>query len=258
VDSQAMTREEYTAMYEQEERHWWYVGMRKIVAALLDGIPSAGKLRILDAGCGTGFMLGWLRKRYPGSTIMGMDASPIALAYCRERGEGRLIQGSVARVPFREGSFDLITSFDVLQSFTLEGASQAIEELIRALKPGGTLFLRAPAFQWLYSAHDRAVATQHRFTSKELEEILTRLGAKLERVTYANTFLFPVAALWRRARRAEGPSARSDVRPLPKPVRFLNGPMAALLGAESLWLGKLRGSFPLGLSAIVVARKPLA
>ena len=45
---------EYQKMFEIEEKHWWYVGKRKIVSALLKKFISNKKdNRILDIGCGT-------------------------------------------------------------------------------------------------------------------------------------------------------------------------------------------------------------
>ena len=51
-----MNPAEYEAMYRLEDRLWWYTGMRRITAAALGGrlTGAAGRLRILDAGCGTG------------------------------------------------------------------------------------------------------------------------------------------------------------------------------------------------------------
>lgn len=60
-----MNREEYKIMYDLGDTHWWYVGMRKIYFNLLNKFYKNldRKLIILDAGCGTGAMLGYF-KRY--------------------------------------------------------------------------------------------------------------------------------------------------------------------------------------------------
>ena len=50
-----MRLSEYELMYQLEDRLWWYRGMRAITTAMLDRYyPRPGRLRILDAGCGTG------------------------------------------------------------------------------------------------------------------------------------------------------------------------------------------------------------
>ena len=132
-----MTPDEYKFLYELEERHWWFVGMRRIVAALLDGEAPAGAERILDAGCGTGLMLSWLRRYGKESSVFGLDYNSFALRYSAQRGERLLVEGSIAAMPFPSNSFDLVTTFDVLHSFPVSGAAAPFAELARVLKPGG-------------------------------------------------------------------------------------------------------------------------
>jgi SAM-dependent methyltransferase len=251
-----MTPEEYKYLYELEEHHWWFEGMRRITAALLDGRPPARPLRILDAGCGTGLMLSWLRRYGVGSRVYGVDISSDALRYCSLRGEKLLVQASVAELPLPAGTFDLVVSFDVLDSFPLSEAARPFAELARVLKPGGLLLVRVPAFQFLYSEHDAAVFTVHRYRLAELARCVTGQGLKAEVLTYANTILFPAAALWRWSRRSRREGAQSDVRPLPRTVRWLNPLLARLLFLEAGWLRHVRRCLPVGLSAIALARKP--
>ena len=50
-----MERHIYERMAEIDRDHWWFVGRRRIVAALIDKFrPKAGPLRILEVGAGTG------------------------------------------------------------------------------------------------------------------------------------------------------------------------------------------------------------
>lgn len=253
-----MNPEEYRLLYELEEHHWWFVGMRKITAALLDRFLAPGPLRILDAGCGTGFMLTWL-KRYGGNgRIWGVDISADALGFCHRRGERFLTQASLTALPFPAESFDLATTFDVLDELAPEMAAQALSELARVLKKGGLLLVRVPAFQWLASDHDRAIGTVHRYRAGELADRLVAQGLELERVTYANTLLFLLAVLWRLLHRSAGPRPRSDVKPLPRGLQWLHPLLVACLALEGAWLRTLPWPLPLGLSVLALARKPLA
>jgi len=251
-----MTPEENKFLYELEEHHWWFIGMRRIIAGLLDRHVPSAPLRILDAGCGTGFMMSWLRRRGENTKIHGLDFSLDALSYCRERGERLLARASVADLPLRSNTFDLVISLDVLDSFSPEGATRPFAELARVLKKGGMVLVRVPAFQFLYSQHDRAVSTVHRYTARELGSCLAREGLVLERVTYANALLFPLAVLWRWLRRSLTGAPRSDVKPLPIGLHWLNPLLVWVLGIEAWWLKYLPWRLPVGLSVIALARKP--
>jgi SAM-dependent methyltransferase len=251
-----MNPEEYKYLYELEEGHWWFVGMRQIVAALLDPVAASGPLRILDAGCGTGFTMSWLKQYGDHAKVYGLDFSSDALHYSRRRGEPLLVQGSVDALPFPSNSFDLIISLDVLDCFSAGESGRPFGEAARVLKEGGLILLRLPAFQSLHSEHDEAIRIVHRYTAGELTRCLEQQGLVPERVTYANTFLFPVAVIWRWWHRSPRPQPQSDVRPLPRFISWLNPVFIWALKVEAAWLRHLPFRIPVGLSVMALARKP--
>src|SRR5216110_2235455 len=107
-----MEPEQYALMARVERDHWWYVGMRRLVAALLaDGSPEDSGWRVLDAGCGTGGTTAWLR-RY--GRVVGVDLAAEAVPFWHQRGLRWAARGSVAALPLATESFDLVTCFDVL------------------------------------------------------------------------------------------------------------------------------------------------
>ncbi len=254
-----MQAEDYKYLYELEENFWWFAGMRTIAGALLDQYCGANRnRRILDAGCGTGGNLNWLR-RYAGSgEIYGIDLSVEALQFSRENGPGRLVRASVTDLPFDNSSFDLVTSFDVLVQLPTGGADvQAIREMYRVLRPGGIGFVRAAAFEWLRSGHDKALGTQKRYRLSELSSRLEQNGFVALRTTYANSLLLPAAAARRLILKRVGlADSGSDVKPLPGWLRPLNTIMRAPLQAEAVWLKTMRFNLPAGVSAICLMRKP--
>ena len=119
------------------------------------------------------------------------------------------------------------------------------------MKPGGLLFIRLPAFQSLFSGHDRAVSTVHRYTRKELAQRLRAQGLTPVRLSYANTLLLPVAIIWRWLHR----EPHSDVRPLPRGLGWANVWLARIFSLEVVWLRLTRWRLPVGLSVIGIARK---
>jgi hypothetical protein len=124
----------------------------------------------------------------------------------------------------------------------------------RVLKPGGLLFVRVAAFEWLRSSHDAAIHTLHRFTLGELQQKLTQGGFKIRRATYANSFLFPIVAI-RRILKHAGIGSGTDVKPLPPGLEWIDPIFRSVLASEAALL-RLHGRFPFGVSAIVYAAKP--
>lgn len=253
-----MQAEDYEYLYALEEDFWWFAGMRELTGALLDAYCPPGRERaILDAGCGAGFNLSWLRRYSGGREVIGVDLIPDALKFCRERGHRLLARASVTALPFADESFDLVTSFDVLVQ--LPGADElAAREMYRVLRPGGVAFVRAAAYEWLRSGHDAALGTQRRYQLGELTALLERAGFRVLRQTYANSLLLPLAAFRRLVLKRVGlADAGSDVKPLAPGLGWLNELLLGALRAEAGWLRGRRRSLPAGLSAICVAAKPL-
>jgi len=261
-----MNRDEYAAMYRVEDTLWWYVGMRRVGESLLGGRLQPG-IRILDAGCGTGGNMRWLARF---GAVWGIDLSPEAVSFCRERGLRTVSRGSVTAMPFPDASFDLVTSFDVIYHLGVSSDTQALREVHRVLRPGGAALIRVPAIDALRSAHDAAVHTRQRYSLRELRAACARAGLHVRRGTYANTLLFPLAAaarLFARVRSGvpargeetpgsgdagnEGRGHRSDVRPA-HPLMNAVGRLA--LDVEAALLS--HWALPIGLSALVVVERP--
>lgn len=236
-------------MFELEERLWWYEGMRAITASLLSPNLGEQNQRVLDIGCGTGYSMVWLRERFSFREVYGVDLSPHASVFWRRRGLDTVALASADRLPFGESEFDLVTCFDVIYQLNDERASAAISEMHRVLRPGGLLFIREPAYQWMRGAHDVAVGTHRRYTLTDLRRLLLAHGFKIRRDTYANTLLFWLAAPHRLLSKWRGGS-ESDVKPVP---RWLNAALGAALKLEARMLS--RAAFPFGLSAIMLAEK---
>jgi ubiquinone/menaquinone biosynthesis C-methylase UbiE len=254
-----MQPEDYDYMYEMEDHFWWFDGMRTIAGALLDQhCEKNGNRRILDAGCGTGRNLVWLQRYAGEGEIHAIDTSFQALQMSLQRGSERLVQASVTNLPFADSSFDLVASFDVIVQLPTSGAAlQAMQEMYRVLKPGGIGFVRAAAFEWLRSGHDKALATKKRYGLSELSSELERSGFVVLRATYANSLLLPAIALWRLVLKRVGlVDSGSDVKPLPPWLSRLNTILRLIVQAEAAWLRTMPVSLPAGVSAICVVQKP--
>lgn len=243
-----MNPSEYANMYQVEDTHWWYAGMREIMSVLLNkcGVGS-GDWPILDAGCGTGGMIDYLRSY---GAVTGVDIAEEAISFCQERGHTRLTRASIMALPFGDACFRLVTCFDVLYHLQVKDDLAVLGELGRVLEAGGWLLLRVPAFDWLRGAHDLTVHTRHRYTARELREKLTNAGFVIDRLTYANTFLFPFAVAKRIFEMAVRLQAGSDVG---ETSPLINQALKSILSLEARLLS--RADLPFGLSVICLAHK---
>jgi len=228
--------------------------MRAIVGQFVEEIAAGRRLRILDAGCGAGALTGQLQARH---AALGVDLSPLALRHAQAHDVRDVTAGSLTALPCASASFDMVLCLDVLYHVGLEDSRLALVEMRRALRPGGWLLARQPAYPRLNSPHDDHLGTRRRVTARQLRAILTDAGFEVRRVTYLNTLLFPGEALFRLGRRAGllgGDGADDgDFLPVSEPVNRL---LIGLLGLERRLLRRV--NLPFGLSALALARKPAA
>jgi SAM-dependent methyltransferase len=244
--------EEYEILYREEGRHWWYGGMQAITGALLNRWyrPGAG-LRILDGGCGAGAAMTTYLAEY--GVVTGFDLSMLALGFCRMRRAERLARASITHLPFAAQTFDLATSFEVLYERGVPNDFHAVGEFFRILARGGRLLLRLPAYDWLRGRHDEAVHTARRYTAARVAGLLQDNGFTVEHLSYANTFLFPIALIKRLTERIL-PAPHGGASDLTLNLGPLNGVLRAILAAEAPLVNHIR--MPFGLSVIAVGRKP--
>src|SRR2546429_3049427 len=243
-----MQQHTYSIMYEVEERHWWFVGRRKIINSFVGSIcQELGKRkpRILDVGCGTGANLQMLAKY---GAAEGVDVSSEALDFCRARGLSKVKQGAAEALPYEDASFDLVTGLDVVEH--LDDDIAGLAEMRRVLRPDGRALLFVPAFMFLWGVQDDISHHRRRYTIPELKERLREAGLEVERASYANiTFFFPIL-FGRILMRLTGlrPASENNIT-----IGALNGLLGWIFGAESWWLKRM--NFPLGVSIVCVARR---
>jgi SAM-dependent methyltransferase len=243
-----MEVEEYARIAAAEDDHWWYRSARALMADVLSPWLGTGQ-RILDAGCGPGGNGAWLARH---GDVVGTDLSWDALRFVRERRPGTApVRASLTDLPYAVGSFDVAIDITVLTCIPDDGA--AVRELARVLRPGGAVLLFEPAFDALRRAHDVTVHSLRRYRRRDLALLARDAGLRVERATYAYSFLAPPAAalhVVERRRLAEAPGDKgSDVE-----RRALDRAFAPLAAAERRWLA--RRDVPFGTSVLVVASKP--
>ncbi len=219
-----------------KERHGWYDGRRDVLAAMLDRLGPAQDA--LDAGCGAGLMLTELSTR--AVRCRGVDADPRAVAAAQARGCADVQLAPIEKLPFADGTFDLLTSFDVLEH--TDDDVRALRELRRVARPGARLLVAVPALPRLWSGHDVAAGHRRRYTRRSLAAAARSAGWTPVRAASFNTLLLAPMAAVRFATRKHPP--KTDLYRAPRVVGAVVGP-ALRLEAQAVRAG-IR--FPVGLS----------
>jgi len=242
-----MMEHTYPILFRVEQSHWWHTGRRRILASFVADIcrqVTDRRPRILDVGCGTGANLLMLSKY---GDAEGVDVSEDALAFCRERGLDKVKLGAGEELPYEDGTFDLVTAFDVVEH--MDDDLAGLREMRRVLRPGGRVLLFVPAFMFLWGLQDDVSHHRRRYRMSGLRRVLEEAGFEIERTTYANiTFFLPIL-LMRKLMRFTGIKAESENN---INVSALNGILGRMLGAESLILKFM--NLPFGVSGLCVAK----
>lgn len=107
---------------------------------------------ILDIGCGGGRTVQKLAALAPDGKVVGLDYSPASVAISRETnaeemkaGRVQIELGSVAALPFPEGTFDIVTAVET--HYYWPDLPANAREILRVLKPGGTWALIAETYR---------------------------------------------------------------------------------------------------------------
>ena len=232
---------------EIEQEHWWFTARREIILSLMARwVPPGG--RILDVGCGTGYLLKAASEKWD---VWGIDTAPEAVTFCRSRGLERVQAGSMETLdPAQLPRFDAVCFFDVLEH--LDDDVAALRTAASLLTDRGVVLATVPAYQWLWSSHDVRNHHRRRYTGTLLNRTLNQAGLSPALLGYFNSRLFPLAMVDRVFKRL---IPNYDRELLPVPPRPLNNWLRRVLLSENARLtGAEPRTFRFGLSIMTVAR----
>jgi SAM-dependent methyltransferase len=242
-----MSPDAYLEMAETEASHWWFRGRREIVATVLSSLALPRHASILEIGAGTGGNLAMLSQF---GTVSAVEMDRTALRLAREKtGDVYDLRSGKCPddMPFPEHTFDLVCLLDCLEHIADDAGS--LDCAARLLKTGGAVFITVPAYQWLWSAHDVFLHHQRRYSKRSLHALARRCGMRVERMSYFNTVLFPLAVAARIGDRLRGSRQATGAGLPPEPI---NGALHRVFSTERHWLA--RGSLPFGISLMTVLR----
>lgn len=233
-----------------EDRHFWFLGLRRNARYLLGRALAGRRPRlIVDCGAGTGRNLDWLREFGP---AIGVERSPVGLRVGREHGR-RLVRGNVAALPFADGAADVATSFDVLYCLDDDVERLAVAEMHRILAPGGIAIANVAALDVLRGSHSTLTMEVRRYTKARLRALFERQGFVVDRMTFTNMTTFPLTLAVRVKDRVTGKIAQASDDDLSVPPAPINTALAGALAIEGAMLHVV--NLPIGSSLLCVARK---
>lgn len=234
----------YARMAEVEEIHWWFVGRRRILDRLLGSLVLPPRPSILEIGCGTGGNLALLARH---GAVSAIESNAGARAQAARGGVTEPLAGRLPDdIPFEGEFYDLICLFDVLEHVEDDGA--ALRALFARLAPAGLIFLTVPAYQWLWSDHDRLHHHMRRYSLRALRRLAEESGFTVHHGSYFNSFLFPAAAAVRLLSKLLKLGSGDDTAVPAGPV---NAILTGIFAAERHLLPRF--SLPVGLSVLLVA-----
>ena len=233
----------YLEMAEIEDRHWWFRARRQIVASVISDLRLPSTVKILEVGCGTGGNLRML-SRFGDVSALEMDDAARAIAQSKA---GSLIEIRAGHcpenIPYEPASFDVICMLDVLEH--VERDAETLVAIGKLLKPGGTVVLTVPAYQWMFGPHDEFLHHKRRYASSGLRKLVVSAGLTVRRLTYFNTVLFPIAAIVRLKSRLMPAQVRQNETTPPK---VLNWILQSVFSSERHFISRM--NFPFGLSLL--------
>lgn len=250
-----MDVEQFELHAEMEDRHWWFLGRRRILQTVVDRLvpASAGRL-VVDIGCGTGGNIGSLAERY---TTVGIDTSSAAIELARARFPNtRFWCGELADAPVDlDSDADLFLLTDVLEHVADDVL--LLSTLLSRCKAGAHVLITVPANPRLWSSHDVALGHHRRYDVDRLRRMWDGLPVEVRLLSHFNSRLYVPIRLVRWLTGRFGTSAGplgTDLNLPPRPVNRLltyifageaDALVAALCGSGS-------GAYRAGASLIAV------
>ena len=164
-----------------------------------------------------------------------------------------IAQADIERIPFKSDTFDIATSFDVVQSVPDDGA--ALREMARVLKPGGYAVLNVTAFEFLRADHAEVWKELRRYTPASAGRLIGESGLQVVRISFLFASLFPIMLSVRMGQRMLRPfRTPRATRELEVPAAPINDALTWLVEREAALARRF--PMPIGSSLLIVARKP--
>jgi SAM-dependent methyltransferase len=242
----------FAAVAGTEDQSFWFRSRNRLIKRLVARYLGADPARMLDLGCGNGYVLQTLAA-LPNVRLTGAEQHWLGLVQAKKRlPQIDFVQVDARRLPFI-AAFDAIGAFDVLEH--IEKDTDVMSSIFRALKPGGYLFATVPQHPFLWSETDRLANHKRRYRRSDLMARIRQAGMA---PVYCRSFvslLFPAmlaSRLFSKQNTSERTACRECELRLPAALDSIFGGIMKIEEALLAW--GIR--FPFGGSLLLAARKP--
>ena len=103
--------------------------------------------RVLDVGCGKGFLVYELMQVVPGMVVSGIDLSQYAIDQAKDEIKNFVTVGLAQDLPYKSDHFELVISLTTLHNLYLYDFKKAIQEIERVKKPKGDSYITVEAYR---------------------------------------------------------------------------------------------------------------
>jgi len=198
----------FKELAELESGNFWFRSRNKLILWALNQYSS--KLQyFLEIGCGTGFVISAVSKRFPEAKLAGSEYFEEGLVFARQRvPNAEFMQMDARYIPY-ESEMDAIGAFDVLEH--IEEDEVVLQQIYKALKSGGVMFITVPQHRWLWSQVDDYACHVRRYSVNELQQKVCRAGFDIIRSTSFVSTLLPAMYLSRLLQRNKANMSIDDV-----------------------------------------------
>lgn len=232
-----------------EEANFWFRARNELILWALARY-CGGFRSYLEIGCGTGYVLSGVARRFPGAALSASEIFTAGLGFAAERvPSATFMQMDARRIPFSE-EFDVVGAFDVVEH--IKEDESVLAQACKALKPGGHLLLSVPQHAWLWSPSDDYARHERRYSAAELHGKIRAAGFNLLRSTSFVSLLLPLMLISRlNSKNGQKPFDPTDEFKIPS---WMNAAFYQVMALER-GLIKLGANFPVGGSRLLVAQK---
>lgn len=222
---------------------FWHKAKIQLISILLNKVKSDKRLKILNVGAGIGDELPVVHEF---GELYVIDIDPNALELIPQELVFEKKVCDACHMSYPDSFFDLVVAFDVLEH--VENDIELINEIYRVLKPRGVFIFTVPAFNFLFSSHDKALNHFRRYDKRTIKNRLSSFKC-IELGYWVFSLFLPVAA----QRLLNRKSSTHEVHFMRLP-KIINNILYYLLKTEN-WIIKHSVPLPVGITIYGIYKK---